>query len=261
MLAVDKHKVRRSFADASSSYDQAAHLQRTVGKALLAAIEPSALTGTVLDLGCGTGFLSAELLGQGFCQEGQLIALDIALPMLQAARSKLKPQQPSYVCADADRLPFAAHSIDHIVSNLALQWCSQLGDTCAELRRVLTMGGQLRFSTFGPQTLQELKAAWRTVDGHPHVNHFYSEAQIHSFLQQAGFSQIEVQSVLYCNHYPSVLALTQELKALGAQTVAARHSHITRKSHWQAMLAAYEKSRQDGLIPATFEVITIKANA
>jgi len=78
-MYLDKAKIRQSFAAASVTYDGVAELQRTVGKALLETIDTESLRGSLLDLGCGTGFLSAKLLA--FAQP--VIALDMALPMLR----------------------------------------------------------------------------------------------------------------------------------------------------------------------------------
>jgi len=262
MGVIDKAKVRRSFAAAAITYDQAAQLQRDVGYALLQPIGALALHGRVIDLGCGTGFLSGELLTRGCCKATDLLAVDIALPMVEASRVKLAgPCQPHYLCADAEQLPFADNSIQHIFSNLALQWCRQLAFAAMECQRVLSPGGQLNFTTFGPKTLHELKAAWQTVDDYQHVIDFYSGADIRTILQQAGLTDIGVQSQTHINYYPSVQALLQELKDLGAQTVSARSPHVTGKARWQALLSAYRADKHSGLIPASFEIITVRATA
>src|SRR5690606_35894357 len=98
---LDKNKLRHSFGTASVSYDGVAALQRSVGMKLLEQAVPEILSGTVLDLGCGTGFLTGKLLG--FTHIERLIALDIAMPMLQTARQKLgESDKLYYVCGDAE---------------------------------------------------------------------------------------------------------------------------------------------------------------
>ncbi len=262
MGVIDKAKVRRSFAAAAATYDQAAHLQRAVGQALLQTTGLAALQGRVMDLGCGTGFLSGELLAGGWCKASDLLAVDIALSMVAATRNKLTgAYQAHYLCADAEQLPFVDDSIQHIFSNLALQWCRQLAFAVIEFRRVLSPGGHIHFTTFGPKTLRELKAAWQTVDDNQHVIDFYSGADIRAILQQAGLTDISVQSQLHINYYPTVKDLLQELKHLGAQTVSARSPHITGKTRWQALLSAYGADEHSGLIPASFEIITVRAKA
>ena len=185
-MSLPKTRIKRSFAAASVTYDSVAGLQRTVGKELLQSIDATKLTGTLLDLGCGTGFLTGELLAHS--NHETTIALDIALSMLQTTQSKLADKRNIiYVCADAEQLPLAGQSIDSVFSNLALQWCRNLEAVFTGIKRALKPDGQLVFSTFGPQTLHELKSAWAAVDNYNHVNAFYSEAQLKQFLQQAGF--------------------------------------------------------------------------
>ena len=260
-MHLDKSGIKRSFAAASKTYDSVAALQRTVGLELLHAIDASKLTGTLLDLGCGTGFLTGELLAHAAYET--TIALDIALSMLQTTQRKLADRRDViYVCADAEQLPFAAHSIDGVFSNLALQWCSDLDAVFTGIKRALKPEGLLVFSTFGPQTLQELKSAWATVDDYHHVNTFYSETQLQQFLQQAGFNNCRLESRLYSSRYDTVWSLMQELKQLGAHHVmAGRNNKITTKAAMQQMIAAYEKHQVAGQIPATFEVITVIAQA
>ncbi|MDP3589425.1 MAG: methyltransferase domain-containing protein, partial [Methylobacter sp.] len=155
-MQLDKAKIRQSFAAASVTYDGVAALQRTVGKALLNTIKTESLTGTLLDLGCGTGFLTANLLASqvgcasrivnlGGCLENgtqsvpymNVIALDIALPMLQVTQTKLDTSNVSYLCADAEQLPLTGQIVDGVFSNLALQWCVNLEGVFTDIKRIL----------------------------------------------------------------------------------------------------------------------------
>jgi malonyl-CoA O-methyltransferase len=279
-MQLDKAKIRQSFSAASVTYDGVAALQRSVGKALLNTINTESLTGALLDLGCGTGFLTAKLLSSvgcasrtvnpaGYLENGTrcvpymtIIALDIALPMLQVTQRKLA-DAPNiiYLCADAEQLPLAGQIVDGVFSNLALQWCVNLEAVFTDIKRVTKPGGRLVFSTFGPQTLQELKAAWADVDDFNHVNEFYSDQRLRLFLQLAGYTEIAIETRVYLSSYDSVLALMKELKHIGAHNViAGRNKSITTKTTLQRMIAAYEPYRTGDLIPATFEVIMVTAS-
>jgi len=251
---LDKAKVRRSFASAASSYDGMAALQRRVGLELLRRFPVKERDGVLLDIGCGTGFFSHQLALQ---ISGQyLIALDLALPMLQTSRSKYPGMTARYVCADAEYLPFATHSIAQIYSNLALQWAQDLAKTFVGFKQALQPGGRLVFATFGPATLRELKAAWACVDDYTHVNTFYSIDEVKDFLHAAGFQDLSLDHVVYQSSYPSVQSLMRELKGIGAHNVNhARNPKPTTKSQLQQMIDCYEAKMREGQILASYEII------
>jgi len=256
---LDKVRLKQSFSAASNTYDSVAQLQRDVGKVLLGTVETAKLTGTLLDLGCGTGFLSNELLARS--NSNEIIALDIAWSMLQTAKIKLRHHPVNFLCADAERLPLAEHSIDSVFSNLALQWCINPVAAFADIKRVLKPDGVLVFSTFGPKTLQELKHAWAQADSYSHVNDFYTKQELERFLRQAGFKNIRIECKNYLSYYDSARDLMKELKYLGAHNaLAGRNRYITGKTAMQNMIAAYETYRIDGLIPASFDVLMVKAS-
>ncbi len=258
LASLDKAKVRRSFGAAALSYDGLAELQRRVALELLNRFPPLEEDGVLLDVGCGTGFLSKRLAGRAASH--LLVALDLALPMLQASRRNYPGMAAHYLCADAERLPFAAQSVSQIYSNLALQWMQDLPATLDEFRRALGPKGRLVFATFGPATLHELKSAWAAVDSYTHVNSFHDIAAIRRFLRAAEFRNICAESVIYQTGYPSVQDLMRELKGIGAHNVNhGRNRKLTTRTQLQRMIASYQKQVQGAEIIASYEIIFVKA--
>ncbi len=257
IFELDKTKLRQSFGSASLSYDRVAVLQRQVGLSMLQQAVPAKLSGIVVDMGCGTGFLTKALLNAEDIE--RIVALDIALPMLHAARQKLGDAgRLHYVCGDAESPPLHTNSVDTVVSNLALQWCRDLTAVFCGLHRILKADGELFFSTFGPQTLCELKQAWAEVDDYHHVNEFYHETEIRRCLADAGFKEIVVHSEIYRPAYGSVLDLMKELKSMGAHNVSSgRNKRLTTKQEMTSMIEAYPLN--DANIEATFEVFIVSA--
>ncbi len=173
---VDKRQARLAFERAAQTYDDAAALQREIGRRLIERLDLIRLRpARILDLGAGTGEFSRALLRR--YRKADVIALDLALNMLRHTRRRGGWfRRPGCVCGDAERLPFAADSFDFIFSNLMLQWCLDLEPVFTELHRVLSPGGLLMFTTFGPDTLKELRASWQAVDGYTHVNTLHRHA-------------------------------------------------------------------------------------
>jgi len=85
----------------------------------------------------------------------------------------------------------------------------------AEICRVLRPGGLLLFSTLGPQTLEELRSAWRAVDTTPHVSEFVDLPQLSVAMGGAGLAEPVLDTDQVVRHYPDPLALMRELKGLG----------------------------------------------
>ena len=261
VFELDKFRVRSSFAAASGTYDGLAALQRSAGNLLLDQFADNDVSGKILDLGCGTGFLTGKILNLSGYQE--ITAVDVALPMLQKTRDKFFPvPNLNYLCADAESLPFKGNCFDWIFSNLALQWCRNLDAVFNEIGRILNPDGRLVFSTFGPQTLKELKHAWSQVDDYTHVNQFYSEVQIIEGMRKAGLQNIQTKRQRYISKYRNVLELMKELKGIGAHNATrGRNRGLTGKRNLLNMAAAYEQSGTGDELSATFEIIYLVADA
>lgn len=253
---IDKLRARRAFERCANQYDAAAVLQREVGHRMLERLDLVRLVPhQVLDLGCGTGLACGALLDR--YPHAQLIALDFAYPMLlQARRCGVGPRRPHCVCGDAEQLPFAQGTVDLIYSNATLQWCNDLEAAFRGLSRVLTPGGLLMFTTFGPDTLKELRAAWSQVDGSTHVSLFPDMHDVGDSLLRARFADPVIDVEWLTLTYAKVRDLMQDLKALGAHNATyGRTSGLTGKGRLAAMIQAYERFRRDGRLPATYEVV------
>jgi malonyl-CoA O-methyltransferase len=253
--ALDASRVRRSFNRAAGTYDAAAVLQNEVRGDLLQRLDFMTLAPrVVLDAGAGTGHGSRALIRR--YAKAQVIALDFSLRMLQTAGR----QQPwlrrfARVCADVERLPLAEGSVDLIVSNLMLQWCNP-DAAFAECRRVLAPRGLLSFSTLGPDTLRELRSAWREVDSNTHVHQFTDMHDIGDALVRAGFASPVLDVERYTLNYLDVRGVAADLKATGAHNAAAgRAKNLTGRRRFAQLQTAYEAFRQDGRLPATYEVV------
>ncbi len=256
-LAVDKARVRASFNRAADRYDEVAVLQREVASRMLERLEYVRLRPEVaLDLGTGTGICSADLLKR--YRKARVVALDLAEMMLPKVRRQGSwRRRPAAVCGDIERLPFRDGCADLIVSSLALQWCNGVERAFAEFRRVLRPGGLLMFTTFGPDTLKELRASWEAADGHSHVNLFLDMHDVGDALVAAGFADPVLDVERMTVTYPEVDGLMRDLKTLGAHNVTAgRARGLTGRQRLAAVRGAYEAYRAgDGLLPASHEVI------
>ena len=161
-----------------------------------------------------------------------------------------------YLCGDAERLPIADNSVDLLFSSLTLQWCDDLGATFAEFQRVLRPGGMVMFTTFGPDTLAELRAAWAQVDGHSHVNRFLDMHDVGDAMLSAGLGDPVMDVDRITVHYGKALGLMRDLKAIGAHNVTAgRPQGLIGCQRLRAVEEAYESMRGERGLPASYEVV------
>jgi malonyl-CoA O-methyltransferase len=253
---IDRQRIRKAFDRAADSYDKAAVLQkeicsRRVEKLDVVTLKPQ----WILDAGCGTGEAVKGL--QKRFKKSELVLLDISERMLEkAVKQGALFRKPHVVCGDIESLPFEDGSFELVFSNLALQWCNDIGVALNEFYRVLKPGGLLVFTTFGPDTLKELRTAWQSVDQAVHVNAFIDMHNIGDGLLQNGFAEPVMETEIMTVNYQQMEILMQDLRDIGANVTADGHRQglMTRNLLTQ-LREAYEVFRKNGVLPATYEII------
>ena len=130
------------------------------------------------------------------------------------------------------------------------------------------------FTTFGPDTLKELRHSWSKVDNNNHVNQFVDMHDIGDALLQDGFAEPVMEAEIITVTYDSVDRLMRDLKAIGANVTAdstmaaadadssadfvgqaSARQGLGGKSMLHAVRQGYEKFRRDNVLPATYEII------
>jgi malonyl-CoA O-methyltransferase len=251
---LDTRQVRRAFGRAAASYGTHAVLQHEVERRLLERLDYfEGAPQLVLDVGCGPG-LAATTMRQRW-KSARVVALDLALPMLRQIKPGwLRPVMR--VNADARALPFADASVDVLFSNLCIQWIDDVPALFSEFRRVLKPGAYIALSTFGSDTLHELREAWAQADRAPHVSQFADIGRIGDALLHAGFRDPVLDAEHFTLTYADAPKLMRELKAIGATNADAKRLRgLTGGGRWRRAVEAYESFRVDGKLPATYEVI------
>lgn len=261
-MPLDFSRVRRAFSAAAPAYEQIARLQAGIGDELFERLDiVAAPPARVLDVGSGTGRLAARLKQRW--PQAEVLCLDAALGMLRQARKRAGLFKPlRRIGGDARALPLADRSVDLVVSSLCLQWLDDPAPAFREFARVLRPGGWLLFTTFGPDTLSELRAAWATVDDAVHVHPFLDVMDIGNSVLAQGFAHPMFDVERHTGHYSDVRSLMRELKGIGAGNADhSRRRGLTGRRAYAAMQAAYEALRGAKGLPASWEVIFGQARA
>lgn len=247
-----KLAIALSFSKAAAGYDQSAALQRKIGHTLLAGLCPTQQAGTLLDLGCGTGYFS-NVLKNTFPQS-TLLGVDLAEGMLLQAKRTIN--NVAWLAGDAENLPFKNNSVDIVFSNLALQWCHDFVKVLNEVYRVLKSGGLFVFTTLCDGTLSELKKSWQQVDNHTHVNQFITLAEYTTMLNGSRFSIDNCCCQPEVAYYPTLTELMADLKGIGAHNINPNRSKgLTTRQQIAHLIKAYEQYRDERGLPSTYQVL------
>lgn len=253
---VRRERVSEDFGAAAQRYDASARLQQRVARDLLAWMDVP-VGGVGLDLGCGTGY-SLPLLSEQL-RPSELVAADLSSGMIDQARAQ-RSVEARWLVADAANLPLASQSLDWLQSSLMIQWCEDTSRVAAEMARLLRPDGEAYVATLVAGTLTELESAWAEADpGRRHVNRFLTRQALTAQLA-TGFERVDVEVVPLVLWYRDVMALLDELRALGARYKdEQRHRGALGPGRLKAMRRAYERERdpQQG-VPATWQVAFVR---
>ena len=203
-----KNKIQSRFNAASDSYDQVAHVQKNSAEILvtkLRAFAPDFIPKIILDLGAGTGYAVEELLK--YYPQAQYVLNDIAPEMIKIVQNKFKQDnQFNFDVSDMETSEFQNH--DLIISNLALQWVSDLEKTLAKFTAKSKV---FAFSCLLDGTFRE----WEEILGIYKINKYPTKEKLIHLLESFGkeyiFETIDCQLT-----FPNARSFMIYLQNLGA---------------------------------------------
>ncbi|RUP08517.1 methyltransferase domain-containing protein [Hyphomicrobium sp.] len=210
-----------------------------------------------LSIGAYHGLLAERL--RALPTIGTIIDVEPSLASLGWARG---PK----VVADDEALPFAAASLDLVVSGLSLHLVNDLPGALIQIGRALKPDGLFLGALLGGETLKELREAWIRAEDEvlggasPRVAPFADVRELGGLLQRAGFALPVADNDVIEVTYASPLSLMREIKAMAASNPLSerRRTPVTRGLLLRAAEIYQERfGRPDGRVSATFEIVTL----
>lgn len=227
----DKRAVARRFAAAATRYDASARVQARIAVAMAEQLAAFDLPdgARVLEIGCGTGLLTAAALAR-LPQVGHWLATDIAPGMVAACRQRLSADPRLSVAAMDGEGPATQGPFDLICSTLALQWFPDAGAALSHWRGLLRHGGRLCVATLGVDTFAQWRAAL-TAAGAPAAGPAYPDAATLSRWLGPG-GRVERQD--FVEHHADARHFLLSLRGIGADYAPTRLSpaSLRRAMRW-----------------------------
>jgi len=253
-VGIDPRIARRHFERAAKSYAAASRLESEIGARMLERLDYVKLAPRrILDAGSGP---PQRALGKRY-PDADVVALDFSSAMLRAGKKRLfERKPPKAVAGNIVQLPIAAGAIDLAWSNMALHWVGDPLAALRELHRVLRVEGLLMFSTLGPDTLTELRAA----AGSQRVHAFADMHDFGDLLTHVGFAEPVMDMERITLVYADGAALLADLRASGqtcalAAPAGAPPRGLAGRGFRAALEAQLAAQRKDGKLPVTWEVV------
>lgn len=221
MSAGHRRQIAEAFS-AAADYDRHARVQRLAARQLaadIAALQRPA-SPRVLEIGCGTGFLTEALVEKGL--GGAWTITDISPEMVERCRARVGGGEiRRFAVLDGEYGKPDGQPYDLICSSLAMQWFDDLEAAVARMLRWLAPGGHCIFATLGAGSFAEWGAAHDAEGLRPGTPRFPSAQAFAAMLPAAQAAPPAARR--YVENHDSALSFMRSLRAIGAATAAEQH--------------------------------------
>ncbi|OGV48214.1 MAG: hypothetical protein A2X49_05130 [Lentisphaerae bacterium GWF2_52_8] len=225
-MVIRRH-VAGNFSRSAETYEQAASFQRHAASLLaqsLAAWHPApGGVSSILELGCGTGFLTRQLLS--LFPNARIIATDISGRMLARCSENLAEGETQgrleLLESEAhDALRRYAKSSQLVVAGLVLQWVPDLSAILSLSHELLPPGGQMAFSTLSDATFSSLRNSFaESASAYPGPR-LLSLSEIREACSK--FPELQISEAIHRQSHPSLREFLRHLQETGAGNASGR---------------------------------------
>ena len=201
---LNKKLISENFSRAASNYNDAALVQKQAAEKLCRLASPFIQKDSaILDLGCGTGFISENL-------SQKIFEADLSFAMLKQKSGNFK------INCDFENLPFKSGSFDILISSFSLQWLEDFEKNFANFSAILKPNGIFAFCLPTFKSLEELRTASFESGCNFHFNKLPQADEIKSALKNSGFEEKIYKSEIIKSEFENGLKALKSIKTIGA---------------------------------------------
>ncbi|MDR8392326.1 methyltransferase domain-containing protein [Aliifodinibius sp. S!AR15-10] len=250
-----KHSVKENFSQAASYYDEHAEVQRGIADRLIASLRPwidILPEGPILEVGCGTGFVTQGLIE--LLPDRELEITDISPEMLETCRGKYGGyKNTTFRTLDAEEFDADPETYAMTVNGFVAQWFKHPAITVGKFLEATKPGGLLLGSFPGNESFPEWKEACREL-GLPYTGNELPDTEEILIKLSGGPVQVDYYEDTVTQQFDSAADFFRHIKKVGAGTQQ-QGRHLSPKelqlliNHWD------EKS--DGNIQVSYHVVFI----
>ncbi len=250
---MNKQVILKAFSRCAHIYDDYADIQKQAAEELAGWIDADGFR-RILEIGCGTGNYTLRLKNK--FEHSGLLAVDISQEMIEVAKNKLQDREVEFVTADAENFSFPG-KFNLITSNACLQWFEDLEKALLEYEKMLTPGGLIIFSIFGPRTFYELNDALAAClkDKSIPAAAFLPRNKIERILRR-NFNGIQIRQVIHQETFSCLRDLLRKIKYTGIRGEAVNGKGILGPRKLRQIEEAYLDIHKQ--ITATYQVFFCK---
>ena len=263
MLTASEHAIRQYFSRSAIRYHEHAKFQQKIASSLAERSCDSFQPASILELGCGTGFLTKLLVDH--YPTASIDAVDISSDMIQLAKQTLPTANICWRVEDMNQIS-THQQFDLVASSTALHWGDPVEQLIQRIAQLIRPGGKLIAAVMTAGTLDELHRIRQSVAPQKvPLQQLPSEQQLTHALAEAQLTISSLTTETYVQHFSSSRDLLRQLRLTGftGGPFSRTDGESLVRSELQAIATQYQQQHANsaGQVSATFKATYLEASA